>query len=844
MMPTPEERRRAEEVFESVLELPPNEREEFIRKECGADTPLAAEVLLLVAHYEAAPPDFLQSPAADSDQMSSLESIGPYELKEVLGEGGMGVVYRAEQKTPVARTVAVKILKLGMDSREILNRFEAERQALARLEHPNIARVYDAGTTPDGRPYFVMEYIKGQSITTYCDDHRLTPRQRIELFTKLCRGVQYAHQQGIIHRDLKPMNILVAEVDGVIQPKVIDFGVAKAVQQNLTEATLYTRKGQLIGTPEYMSPEQAEAAPVDTRTDVYSLGVVLYELLAGVLPIDAKTLRQAGFNAMMRLIREQDPQRPSTRVNTLDGAATTVAECRSVEPRVLARTLRGDLDWIALKALEKDPERRYSTVAELAADLQRHLADRPVTARPASMYYLLGKFARRHRVGVGIALTVLGAVVILGVNMTLQAKRVARERDRANHEAVVSRQVKDFLVDIFLVSDPNEARGDSVSAREILDRGARRIGELEDDATRAELAGALAVVYQNLGLYDQSDSLFVAAKDIWLESEGLDHPGTLSAVGSVAGVYKALGRLAEAESLYTVAVEGWERLGLAEDLRALDTAARLASVHRRMGHYVKAETVYLVTIEKMRGQVVEDDEGLLLVRTNLAFCYSNQGQYAEAAVIYEDVLQIQRRAFPEYSPPTLRTMSSLGFVYSMMGRYVEAEALLFEARDGRKRVLGENHPDYFGTLSSLGNLYLQQDDLPKAAAMFEKVLVWQRGTRGVEHPSTLVAMHNFAEIQNEMGHYERAEALATETLALRVRLRGDEHPYTQQTRFLMAKTLARRGAYDEAVEHLQIAMKHGFADSVAFTSEAFDPLRGRADFEALQVVNKQRLDTE
>ena len=373
-MLTPEEQRRAEELFEILLTLPSAEHAAFIDSKCGANSPLAFEVRQLLAHYEAAPRDFLQSPAVSRDQLQSMETIGSYDLKEVLGEGAMGVVYRAEQRSPVVRVVALKILKLGMDSREILTRFEAERQALARLEHPNIARVYDAGSTADGRPYFVMEYVSGQSITAHCDGRRLRSRQRIELFIGLCRGVQYAHQNGIIHRDLKPMNILVAEHDGVPQPKVIDFGVARAVEQNLTDSTFLTRHGQLIGTPEYMSPEQAEAVPVDTRTDVYSLGAVLYELLVGVLPLDAESLRQAGFREMVRLIREQEPLRPSIRASTLDRAATTAAHCRSVEPRVLAHSLRGDLDWIVLKALEKDPDRRYATVRseEHTSELQSH----------------------------------------------------------------------------------------------------------------------------------------------------------------------------------------------------------------------------------------------------------------------------------------------------------------------------------------------------------------------------------------------------------------------------------------------------------------------------------------
>lgn len=843
-MLTPEDGRRAEKLFDALLELSPAEREAFIARECAAEPELAAEVRQLLAHYEAAPPEFLQSPAGEPGRAQALDSIGPYDLKEVLGEGGMGVVYRAEQREPVVRTVALKILKLGMDSREILARFEGERQALARLEHPNIARVYDAGTTLDGRPYFVMEYVQGQPITTYCDAHRLTPRQRIELFIGLCRGVQYAHQQGIIHRDLKPMNILVAEHDGVAQAKVIDFGVAKAVRQGLDGTTLFTQLGQLVGTLEYMSPEQAEAAPVDTRTDVYSLGAVLYELLVGVLPIDAATLREAGISAMMRLIREQEPPRPSTRAKTLAGSSALVADRRSVAPRTLTRTLRGELDWIALKALEKDRDRRYGTVAELAADLQRHLVDEPVSARPASSWYLLRKFVRRHRVGVALAGTIVGAVAVLAVSMTVQASRIARERDRANHEADVARQVKDFLVDIFYVSDPEEAQGSDISAREILNRSATRVDELEDVAVRAELSGTLGAVYHNLGLYGQSDSLYLQAKDLWLMSKGPDHPATLQACGDVANSYKALGRYAEAESLFTAAIDGWRRLGLADDRRALDAASRLANTYRAQHRYESAEALYLETLASWR--LLEGDDGLEVLRTrnNLAFCYSTQGRYDEAAAICEDVLPRMRRVAGDDSPRTFRVIDTLGEIYRKQERYDEAEVLMREALAGRRKVLGVDHPNYLRGLESLASLKFSLEDHAEAERLFQEVLAGRRRTLGAEHPSTVVAMHNVAAAQSELGRQEEALDLGAEVLRIRLKILGEDHPYTQGTRHMLAMIQADLGDYDQALEHLRIAVEHGFAHEILLSQESLavlEPLRGRPEFEALLDTVRTRL---
>ncbi|HPF69850.1 MAG TPA: serine/threonine-protein kinase, partial [Candidatus Krumholzibacteria bacterium] len=331
-------------------------------------------------------------------------AFGPYVLRELIGSGGMGQVWRAEQTAPVRRTVALKLIKAGMDSEEVLARFEAERQALALMDHPCIARVFDAGTTPEGRPYFAMEFVDGVPITDYCDARNLDTAERLRLFIQACEGVQHAHQKAIVHRDLKPGNLLVAEFDGHPLPKIIDFGVAKATAQKLTEDTMYTALGQLLGTPEYMSPEQADTTTedVDTRTDVYSLGVVLYKLLVGALPFESGDLRRAGLTGIVRTLQEQDPPRPSTRFAALGDAAEQVARNRGTTAHRLTSRLRGDLDWIIMRCLEKDRNRRYGSPAELAQDVQRHLDDQPVSAGPPTARYRMGKFVRRHRTGVAI----------------------------------------------------------------------------------------------------------------------------------------------------------------------------------------------------------------------------------------------------------------------------------------------------------------------------------------------------------------------------------------------------------------------------------------------------------
>ena len=375
----------------------------------------------------------VSGPSLGPANLSALPEVEGYEILRVLGEGGMGVVYLARQEVPVQRQVALKIVKPGMDSKQVITRFEAERQALALLYHPNIAQVYHAGTPNDRHPYFSMEYVSGPPITEYSDKQRLSIEERLELFIQVCEGVQHAHQKGIIHRDIKPSNVLVYTEDNKPLPKIIDFGVAKALTAPLTEQTLFTEQGQLLGTPEYMSPEQAEMTrqDIDTRSDIYSLGVLLYVLLTGALPFDRKMLERAGFAEILRTIREQEPPRPSTRLSNLGAETRHVAESRKTGPNLLPRLVRGDLDWIVLKSLEKDRARRYGTAAELAADIKRHLKSEPVQAGPPTVSYKLHKFIQRHRVGVLAASLVVAALVIGSIMGTYGFMEARQERDRA-----------------------------------------------------------------------------------------------------------------------------------------------------------------------------------------------------------------------------------------------------------------------------------------------------------------------------------------------------------------------------------------------------------------------------
>ncbi len=445
-----------EEIYHGALEKPRDQRSSYVRAACGDDSELLARVESLLKIREDGN-NFLASPLfIDLPLTSTLpeerpgETIDKYKLLEKIGEGGMAVVYMAEQEKPIRRKVALKIIKLGMDTKQVIARFEAERQALAMMDHPNIAKVLDAGATETGRPYFVMELVKGVSITDYCDANSLNTKERLELFIQVCNAVQHAHQKGIIHRDIKPTNVMVTHQDGKPVPKVIDFGIAKAINQKLTEKTLFTRYAHIIGTPAYMSPEQAELSDldVDTRTDIYSLGVLLYELLTGTTPFSEEELRKAGYIEMQRVIREQEPTKPSTKLSTLGQTLSDIAKHRSATPDVLTKAVRGDLDWIVMKSLEKDRAQRYETVNALAMEIQRHLRHEPILAGSPGTIYRLRKFVRRNRsriVTTGAA-TVLLAGLIFGITAYVQNRRVRWARQVAMPELVKLIEQDDYLV--------------------------------------------------------------------------------------------------------------------------------------------------------------------------------------------------------------------------------------------------------------------------------------------------------------------------------------------------------------------------------------------------------------
>jgi serine/threonine protein kinase/tetratricopeptide (TPR) repeat protein len=804
------------DVFHAALEVDPAERGSFLDGACGADETLRVEVeQLLEAHEGGAA--LLEDGAVtvaepaddDAHPLHAGQQVGPYVIERVLGEGGFAVVYLAEQTEPIRRHVALKIIKLGMDTTRVLARFRAEQQALAVMEHPHIARVFDVGVTDGGRPYFVMERVHGASITEYCDRHQLGTDQRLRLFQDVCHAVQHAHAKGIIHRDLKPSNVLVSGEDRP-DVKVIDFGIAKAIDEQAGQRTLFTEQGQLVGTPQYMSPEQADpgSADVDTRTDVYSLGVMLYELVTGTTPFDIETLRSAGLAGMQRIIRDEDPPRPSTRLSTLGDGLADVARTHGVDPRALARSVRGDLDWIVMKALEKDRGRRYETAHALAMDIDRHLRHDPVLAGPPDAWYRMRKFARRHRVGVAAG-AVVSTALLGGLAFVVFGFLVAtRDRDRlqaaletATRQTRIAEVVNGFLNrDLLAPADPLNAPDRDITVMEMLDRTATRIeGALPDDPlVEASIRTTLGLSYRGLGNYEAAEHHLERAVRIRRRDLGDDHATTLETMLALAWVYWYLGRYDQAERMWleTLSVSR-RRLG-DDHPDTLHAIAGLAALYNYQHRYEEARPLHLEAVEGSRAVLGEEHMDTLTAMHNLAWLDLQQGRRRAAEHRFSSVLETRRRVLGDEHPHTLGSLDGLAKCYRAQRRSAEAEPLMSSALEASRRVLGEEHPATLKRMAELAALYvaLDRDDL--AAPLIDEALPRQRELLGDDHRDTQYTVSVLAAHRLAQGRSVEAERLFAELAELQERQLGEGSPLIRTTLGWLARAQRKVLAEHEA----------------------------------------------
>ena len=791
-----------------------------------------------------------------TDTLEPELDIAGFSVVRKIAEGGMGEVFEALQAEP-ARRVAVKLVKRGMDSGTVVARFESERHALALMNHPHIAQVYSAGTTNSGRPYFVMEYVEGSPITRHCDDGNLGIGERIWLFLEVCDGLQHAHQKGIIHRDIKSSNVLVTMEAGFATPKIIDFGLAKALSQKSDEVGL-TQAGSVLGTPEYMSPEQMEAPGtngIDTRTDVYALGVLLYELLVGSQPFDPNVMIDQGFFEFRRQIIEVEPARPSTRVTE------ETAKLRKTTAIQLGRQLERDLDWIVGRALEKVPDRRYPSVSEFAADLRRYLDDEPVLASPPSRLYRIGKFVRRHKLGVASAAALVLALALGVTGTSLALFRAVRAEDRANREATrasqeakTAKRTSDFLTGLFEVVDPGEARGNTVTAREILDRGSERIEKelAEEPEVRASLMGTMGRVYAQLGLFPQALPLLQNSVEERRRTLGDEDARVAESRNTLGTTLRKTARYDDAERELRAALEV-RRKQLGDSLATAQSENDLATLLCERGKWEEAERLARASLETRRKLEVRHPDVAESLDT-LAFALSGQDKKDGVEALLREALELRTDLLGKHFF-TAESMQNLGTFLSEEGRLDEALPLFRKSLDLKREIFGATHPEVALGLDSLAFALQDKGEKVEAEKLFREAVDMQRKLLGDSHPKLGQALNNLAFVLNDRGDYEGARDCFFEAVAIYRRAVSDEHEDTQKAvanaTHLVTTEIERRkselGAQDPKTLSARLDLAELYritgrpADARPIAEEIFGLLSGTPDAEGALLA---RAETE
>jgi len=758
-------------LFDAALERDPDEREVFLRTACADDPDLLAEVRSLLAADADAHPlldslaiDALAFPAdllPDGILPSEGKRVGPYRIVEPLGRGGMGAVFLAERADgQFEQRVALKLIRGGAASTRIVRRFQSERQILARLNHPHIARLLDGGITAEGQPWFAMEYVDGVPVDRYCEQHDCSIMERLQIMRTVCDAVQYAHRRLIVHRDLKPSNILVT-ADGTV--KLLDFGIAKVLSggERPSDSAL-TQTGRAVMTPAYAAPEQVQHAPVTTATDVYALGVVLYELLADRRPFDLTDCSPAEVE---RIVGEQAPPSPST-----------------VAPTERQRALHGDLDTICLKALRKEPERRYASAEQLADDLQRYLAGRPVTAQPDTVGYRTRKFLQRHRAPVTAATLV---VMLIAALVGFYTIRLAQERDRARLEAATATQVSDFLQNVFESSDPTEAMGDTVTVRTVLERGTRRIDtDLEGQpAVQARLLDIIGEVHLNLGRFDEAQSLLERSLDMRRRIFGERHTDVAHSMDHLALLYEKTGEYEKAERLNRQALSLRRALHGDEDPDVAESLNRLAGLLMHKGVFEEAEPLYRESLAIRQRLLGDDHSEVAITISDLALLLNRRGQFEEAETHARHALAIHRRNYGGNPHPNVAaSLSVLGNVLERRERYDAAEAVYREALATSRALHGDApHPSIAAGLDNLASLLRKQGKHAAAEPLLREAYALDRRLHGDEHPNVASSLHSLALLLDDMGRPAEAAEHFEETLRILRATVGAEHPYVAVT---------------------------------------------------------------
>jgi eukaryotic-like serine/threonine-protein kinase len=753
--------------------------------------------------------------------------IGRYRLLQPIGEGGCGIVFLAEQEQPIRRKVALKVIKLGMDTRRVVARFEAEQQALAMMDHPNIAQVFDADATATGRPYFVMELVEGIRITDYCDQHHLSDRQRLDLFIQVCHAVQHAHQKGIIHRDLKPSNILVTELDGVPLPKIIDFGIAKAVEGRLTDQTPFSAFEQLLGTPAYMSPEQAEISPaaagdVDTRSDIYSLGVLLYELLTGTTPFSQERLRQAGYREMRRIICEEEPEKPSTKLTKASLAPDAEGTVPQSPIANRKSKIENDLDWIVMKCLEKDRSRRYATANGLATDLKRHLNGEPVVACPPSRLYRIQKSVRRNKLAFAAAAAIAtGLVLSAGVSgwQAIRASRAERaqrllhaqaekaraqaeaKEKEAETEAARSAQVAQLMKNMLRAVGPSVALGrDTTMLREILDQTASRLDrELAGQPeVEADLRATLGIVYSDLSLFTKAADMESRTLALRKEVHGYTHPDVASSLDSLGYVYSGQGKWTDAEGVYRQALALRVKLFGNEHPQILESLNHLAAALRGQGKYQESRSTYHQALAMGKKLLGDGDPMVMESLHGLSWTLDDEGRYAEAETTIGELLAIQKQQFTNDHPAIAVSLNMLANILLSQGKWTPAERAAREALAMNRRIFGNEYPEVPVCLNNLFLIFKGQHKLDEAEAAIREELALRRGLYGDNHVATAKSLDDLGGLLLERGKVADAEAKYREALAMRKKLFGNEHPRIAESLNSLAAALRSEKKYQKS----------------------------------------------